>query len=146
MDPAKQTGLVTEGDHKVSVQVRQWNALKLAIWRCRYAFDIIQREAKNLVERAAHMEGCPAIKSETEQCLPDCPDRELRLSALVILGAARQFAPVNANKIADGPFMAPSRERYSEIIAELAICQAQLAAIDPALLPAPPPNAPEEKT
>jgi hypothetical protein len=146
MDPLKQQGYITDADKKVAVAVRDWNAMKLAVWRSKYAWDIVTREAQSLVDRAAHMEGCPAKEDkEAATCLADCPDRELRLSALVILGAARQFAPVQATRIADAPFVAPSRERYSEVIAELGACQAQLAAIaKTGALPIPPSI--EEKT
>lgn len=145
MDPLKQQGYATDGDKKVGITVRDWNAVKLAVWRSKVGWDIAAREAKSLVERAAHMTGCPGKESETEQCLPDCPDRELRLSALVILSAARQFAPVQGARIADAPFIAPSRERYSEVVAELVACQTQLAATSQTTAPTlPPPN--EEKT
>src|SRR5579871_3972974 len=149
MDPLKQQGYTTESDKKVAVAVRDWNAMKLAVWRSKHAWDIVAREAQALVDRAAHMEGCPAKdEKETATCLPDCPDRELRLSALVILGASRQFAPVQATRIAAAPFVSPSRERYSEVIAELGACQAQLAAIAQTTpLPEPPPiQSIEEKT
>jgi hypothetical protein len=140
MDPLKQQGYVTESDKRVAVTVRDWNAMRLAVWRSRVAWDIVAREALALVARAAHMTGCPAETSETETCLADCPDRELRLSALVILSAARQFAPVQASRIAEGPFIAPSRERYSEVIAELVAAQSQLEAIRKTTpLPEPPP-------
>jgi hypothetical protein len=145
MNPLKQNGYVTESDRKVPVSVRDWNAMKLAVWRSKVAWDIVVRESTELIARAAHMTGCPAVESETATCLSDCPDRELRLSALVILNAARRFAPVDARKVADGPYVAPTREYFSEVLAELAACQAQIAAIvaggQP--VPLPPPN--EEK-
>jgi hypothetical protein len=77
------------------------------------------------------MEGCAGKTSETSPCLPDCPDRELRASALVILNAARQFAPLDARRQADGPYYAPSRESFSETMAELGACQFEIDALDP---------------
>ena len=56
-----------------------------------------------------------------------CPDREKRLSALVILNAARQLAPVDARKPADAPYFAPSREYFSETLATLSACQIENA-------------------
>lgn len=146
MDPQEQNGYVTEGDRKVTIVARDWTALKLAVWRSKVGWDIVAREAKALVDRASHAGGCPGAASETESCLRDCPDRELRLSALVILNAARQWAPPRAAKIAEGPFIAPSREFYSEVLSALATCQSQLEAIDPSAVPLPPPNHAEEKT
>jgi hypothetical protein len=74
------------------------------------------------------------------------------MSALVILGAAQMLTPISARKIAEEVYFAPSRERYSEVIAELAAAQAELEAlrarvgqVEPppnehlATLPSPPP-------
>ena len=126
MDPQKMMGFEVPGDQRVPVPVRDWNAMKLALWRSKWAMDISAHAAAELVARAAHMEGCPGKELETEPCLPDCPDRELRMSALVILNASRQFAPVNARQPANAPYYAPSREYFSEVLAELAVAQAEL--------------------
>src|SRR5271157_5841857 len=130
MDNAKLQGLVTPGDQKVNVPVRHWDGMKRQLWRSKISWDIALKETSNLLARCAHMEGCPAKTSETAPCLPDCPDRELRMSALVILNAARQFAPLNATR-SEGPYYAPSREHFSEVISELGACQAELEALDP---------------
>ena|SRR5271157_4135100 len=129
MDNAKLQGLVTPGDQKVNVPVRHWDGMKRQLWRSKISWDIALKETSNLLARCAHMEGCPAKTSETAPCLPDCPDRELRMSALVILNAARQFAPIDAVKMAEGPYYAPSREHFSGVVAELAACQAELEAL-----------------
>jgi hypothetical protein len=125
----KLMGLITPGDQKVSVFVRHWDAQKRALWRSKYAWDIAMKEATNLLGRCTHMAGCEAQTSETAPCLPDCPDRELRLAALVILNAARQFAPVDAKEAANAPYYAPSREHFSEVLSELGACQAELVAL-----------------
>jgi len=119
LDPEKRT----------LIDNRVWFGQKLALWRSRYAWDIAVKQAAEIVARCSHMTGCPAETVETEPCLADCPDREIRMSALVVLNAARQFAPPVAAKIANQPYMAPSREYFSEIVAELAACQAELAAL-----------------
>ena len=129
MNDDKLMGLVTPGDHKVLVAVRHWDAQKRALWRSKYAWDIALKEATNLLGRCAHMTGCEAKTVETASCLPDCPDRELRLAALVILSAARQFAPINAKQLANTPYYTPSREHFSEVVAELGACQAELEAL-----------------
>lgn len=122
----KMMGLLTPGDEKVQVPQRDWNALKLAAWRSRTGWVIAVRQAIEIVQRCKHAHGCPGETVETEPCLPACPDREQRMSALVVLNAARQFAPVNARQLVNEPYYAPSRERYSEVLAELAACQAEL--------------------
>ena len=125
----KLMGLVTPGDQKVMVSIRHWDGQKRALWRSKYAWDIALKEATNLLGRCAHMTGCEAKTVETASCLPDCPDRELRLAALVILSAARQFAPLNAKQLANTPYYTPSREHFSEVVAELGACQAELEAL-----------------
>lgn len=138
MESKKMMGFEVPGDQRVPVPVRDWNAMKLALWRSKVALDISARAAADLVARAAHMEGCPGKELETEPCLPDCPDRELRMSALVVLSAARQFAPVNARPPANAPYYAPSREYFSEVMAELAVCQAELEVLRGSKMTEPP--------
>jgi hypothetical protein len=126
MDPQKLMGFVTPGDKKVPVSVRDWDAMKRALWHSKNSWDIVLRESTGLLARCAHMEGCPGKEDETAPCLPDCPDREMRLSMLVILTTARQFESVNAHRPADAPYFAPSREHFSEVLAELAACQVEI--------------------
>jgi hypothetical protein len=131
MNNSKMMGFETPDDKKVPVLVRDWNGMKRALWRSRYAWELALKEATNLLHRCAHMEGCPATADDDVACLPDCPDRELRMSALVILNAARQFAPLDARSVGQGPYFAPSREGYSETMAELAACQTEIEMLDP---------------
>ncbi len=164
--PRKMMGMVTGADQKVPVTVRDWNAMKLAMWRCKIALGIIERAAAELVPQCRHIEGCPGAEDNSEPCIADtyetvtdikpdlpafnpaagadyvdnrtdlsvrsstlvssgCPDRELRMSLLVILGASRQLAPVNARAPSGEMYMAPSRERYGEVMAELGAAQLQ---------------------
>ena len=125
-NPRVMMGFETAGDQRVPVPVRNWNAMKRALWRSRVGWEITMRAASGIVERCAHAEGCPGAKLEAEPCLQDCPDREQRMDALVILNAARQHAPVDATAPAKEPYSAPSREYFSEVIAELAITQMRL--------------------
>ena len=129
MDNAKLQGFVSPDDKKVPVPIRHWEGMKRRLWHSKIAWEIALREANNLLGRGAHMEGCEAKTVETAPCLPDCPDRELRMSALVILNAARQFGPLDAIR-SEGPYFAPSREHFSEVISELGACQAELEALD----------------
>ena len=142
MDPQKMMGFEVPGDQRVPVPVRDWNAMKLALWRSKVALDISARAAADLVARAAHMEGCPGKELETEPCLPDCPDREIRMSALVVLNAARQFTPPVASKL-NQPYTAPSREYFSGVVAELAACQAELETLRGTVVTMPPSNEPQ---
>jgi len=168
MDPRKMMGFESPGDRKVPVSVRDWDAMRRAIWRSACAWETVANMAMDIVESCAHTEGCPGITSETEPCLVDkyeepptaiqvrpspvrafigwlrrfgrrgtsvpthvlvtrgCPDREMRMSALVILTAARQSAPVNAPKPTDEPYFAPSREYFSEVLSSLAAAQIEI--------------------
>jgi len=65
------------------------------------------------------------------------------------LNAARGFTPPVASKISGQLYTMPSREYFSAVVAELAACQAELAALRAAGAKAePPPNPPslQEKT
>jgi hypothetical protein len=128
------------------VDNRVWFGQKLALWRSKVGWEITQKQAAEIVARCSHMTGCAGATDEHEPCLPDCPDREFRMSALVVLNAARQFAPPSASKIANQPYMAPSREYFSEIVAELAACQAELETLRGSATTLPPPNDHQEKT
>ena len=139
MEASKLMGFETPGDEKVPVSVRDWNAQKLALWRSRGLADLTIREALGILNRCGHKDGCPGAESETEPCfsttykkddgsesevlIEGCPDREHRMSALVILNAARQLAPADARKPADQRYFAPSREYYSEVMAALGSSQ-----------------------
>lgn len=140
MDPQKLMGMEIPGDRKVPVPVRDWQAMKLAIWRSKVAFDIISRQATDILAACRHASGCPGAKDESAPCVPPrfnengdttdpgCLDRELRMSALVVLNAAKQFAPIDARRMANEPYYAPSREYFSEMVADLAAAQIELEA------------------
>ncbi len=126
------------------VDNRVWFGQKLALWRSKVAWDIAVRQASEIVARCSHMTGCAAESVETEPCLPDCPDREIRMSALVVLNAARQFAPVSAKKMMGQSYIPPSREYFSDIVSELAACQAELEVLRGTVVTVPPQNDPPQ--
>jgi hypothetical protein len=132
LDPEKQT----------KVDNRVWFGQKLALWRSKYAWDLAAKQASEIVARCRHMTGCPAEVDEKEPCLPNCPDREFRMSALVVLNAARDFAPVNASKLAQQPYTMPSREYFSGVVGELAACQAELEILRGTVVTMPPDSDP----
>ena len=139
-------GLDDPGAQRVSISVRDWNAMKLAMWRSKAAWEVVIRAATEIVSGCVHAEGCEGKDLNEEPCLPTCPDREVRMSALVVLGAAGMFAPIDARKVAQEQYWAPTREYYSAVIAECASAQAELEAALEALRaagiepPQPPPN------
>lgn len=165
-------GFENPGDQKIPVAFRDWNAMKLALWKSKTAWEIAKREATAILSQCVHAEGCPAGQNEKQVCLSDryekapqepgesdnaylaragvrvqegCPDRELRMSALVILNTARMFASVDARRPADGPYFAPSREYFSEVFSELGAAQVELellrAVLREAGVPFPSPSA-----
>jgi len=134
----KMLGFESPDDKQVPIRVGVWNAQKLALWRSKHAWEIAVRQAEAILGACKHTPGCPAAKSETASCEPKCKDREIRMSALVVLNAARQFAPIDAQNIAKQPYFAPSREYFSEVLAELAATQAELEAIRGSAITAPP--------
>jgi len=179
MDPRKLMGFQVPGDQKVPIPVRDWNGMKLALWRSKTAWEIAAREAATILNQCAHADGCEAVRDETRPCRSDvyardpqgpdetdeayaqrpgvlvqsgCPDRERRMSALVILNAARMFAPVDVRRPSSEPYFAPSREYFSEVLAELSAAQIELEALREALraadvpVPSPPELAPSTLT
>lgn len=143
MDPKKLMGFESPGDQRVPVTVRDWTAMKLGAWRNQFAWEIAVREAISILGRCKHEKGCPGETVETEPCFANCRDREQRMSALVILNAARMFAPVNAHR-PNEPYFAPSREYFSEVLSELGAVQVERDALREALrnLGAEPPGPP----
>lgn len=129
-------GFETPGDQQVPVTVRDWEALRRAVWRSAVGWEIADKQAVEILERCEHVEGCPGETSETEACMQECRDRETRMSALVILNAARQHAPTDARKPADGPYFAPSREYFSEVLSSLHTAQVENIRLREELRPA----------
>ena len=138
--PTKMMGYESPDDKKVSVPLGILNAQKLALWRSKYAWDIAVRQAEEIVDKCDHAPECPALTDEAALCLPECVDREIRMSALVILNAARQFAPLDARQLAKQPYYAPSREHFSAVYGELAATQAELEAIRGTVITVPTEN------
>jgi|SRR6516225_8861779 hypothetical protein len=146
-NPRQMMGFETSADQQVKISMRDWDALRRALWRSRVGWEIVMRAASQVLQRCEHVEGCPGAFNETEPCLgvfgkdePECPDRETRADALVILNAARMFAPTDAGRAADMPFIAPSREYYCEILSTLVVTQLQLEMLRKAGVEIPEPS------
>lgn len=144
-DPRKMMGFEAPGDGEVRIPIRNLNAMKLALWRSRTGWEIVMRAANEVFDRCRHLEGCPGKDDEGQPCVPNqydvsedkttstlisegCPDREQRASALVILNAARMFAPLDIRRSDADAYFAPSREYFSEVIAELGALQLEVEA------------------
>ena len=145
MEPKKMMGFEAPGDQRVPVSVRDWTAMKLAAWKARFAFENIALKAIATIGRCRHEKNCPGATEETAPCFAGCPDREMRMDALVILNNARVFTPVNANQPYE-PYFAPSREKYSETLSQLGAAEVERDALRGMLRsmgvepPAPPEN------
>lgn len=175
MDQRKMMGFDIPGDQRVAVPVRDWNAMKLALWRNKTAWEIVSREANSLLSGCRHVETCEGARDENRPCVSDlyekasqgeqetdeefaarpgvriregCLDRELRMSALVILNAARAFTTIRTPRPANEPYFAPGREYFSEILSELGVAQVEIELLRAALrdaglpIPQPPPVTP----
>ncbi len=145
MESKKMMGFETPNDQRVPVSVRDWTAMKLAMWKARFAFENIALKAVATIGRCRHEKDCPGATEETAPCFAGCPDREMRMDALVILNNARVFSPVNANQPYE-PYFAPSREKYSETLSQLGAAEVERDALRGMLRsmgvepPAPPEN------
>ena len=141
MNNREMMGFETPGDKKVPVTVRDWQAMRRAIWRSAKGWEIVANTAQAVIDGCDHAEGCPGLESDEAECLKDryaasldgpavlvtagCRDRELRASALVMLTAALQHAPRDVNKPTD-EYFAPSREYFSEILSSLHAAQLEI--------------------
>jgi hypothetical protein len=146
MEPRKMMGFEAPGDQRVPVSVRDWTSMKLAMWKSRFALEIVMRKASAILDRCRHEKDCPGATVETEPCFAGCPDREQRMDALVALNAARMFAPINAHAPLE-PYFAPSREKYSEMISQLGAVEVERDALREMLrsMGVEPPTPPENK-
>ena len=149
MDPREVMGLEIPGDEKVTIPARHWHALKLDVWRGKTGWNIVLREVSSVLEGCRHVDGCLGATVETEPCDVRCPDRERRMSALVILNAARMYSPVKAPGVNE-PYFAPSREHFSEVVAALAAAESErdalMALVQSAGLAPPSPLLPTKTT
>lgn len=114
-------------DEKVPVSVRVWEGMRRSLARLMLTCAQMKREGDEMLSRCRHAPGCPGEKSELEACLADCPDREWRLSALVI--RANAGAHVGAFRLPrvgpDDILAPPSREFLDRMIAELELLRAR---------------------
>lgn len=148
VSPQRQRLMGDIPDDAVPVKVRVWNGAKLALWKSKTGWEIARKQAAEILARCRHVDGCPGRQQESEPCSSDCPDRETRMSALVILSAARAHEPVSVSRLADQPYMMPSREFVSSLVAELCACQAELEVLRGTVVTVPPAEPPQlqEKT
>jgi len=81
-----------------------------------------------------HAKGCKAAEDDSQQCLPKCPDRELRatltcirsqLHDLLETAPARKFGK-------DQPYSFPSRDAYMALVVEVEVLRERVAELDPA--------------
>src|ERR1700678_1300053 len=105
MDKHQQHMLGLTPEPRTTIDNRIWSGAKLALWRSKYAWDLTVRQAAEIIQRCRHADDCAGKSDERESCLETCPDREIRLSALVVLNAARAFAPPSASKLAQQPYV-----------------------------------------
>ena len=94
------------------------------------SWGFVESECRDLVASCKHAEGCLGATDIRESCLPSCPDRQTRLSALVIYANAREFTKVEAQKptsIEGGGYIPPTREFFDLVLSDLAAAETELA-------------------
>lgn len=117
-----------EPDHKVTIDSRHWESLKRIVWRMKTSWGFVGNESADLVASCRHTDGCPGAKSDSETCLRSCPDRQTRLSALVILANSREFEKVTAptpTKVSGAGYMPPTREFFDSLLSDLVAAQSE---------------------
>jgi len=118
-----------QDEKKVPVDVRHWEALRRLVWRMKVCWGFVENEALSLLSSCRHADGCPAVASKDEPCLPECPDRQTRLSALVFYNNAHEFAHADVHRATGSGYVAPSREYFDAVLGELTAAQAELTAL-----------------
>jgi len=116
-------------ESKVSIDARHWESLKRIVWRMKTSWGFVESECRDLIASCQHAEGCLGADDIREPCLSSCPDRQTRLSALVIYANAREFISVNAPKptsIEGGGYIPPTREFFDLVLSELVVAHAEL--------------------
>jgi hypothetical protein len=106
----------------VSIDVRKWRALKRQMVRMVIGWRHTDREVDRILEACRHADGCLAPTDPTRPCLPECPDRENFLSALVIKRNAEQFSMLQQglpSRVSGEDYRPPPREYFDAIVSEL---------------------------
>lgn len=105
---------------KVSIDVRQWRALRRQMVRMVLGWRIADREMALVLAGCRHDAGCPAREDRTQSCLSTCPDRETRLSALVVKHNAELYSMHGETLPKHGDdYRPPPREYFDAIVSEL---------------------------
>jgi hypothetical protein len=108
----------------VSVDAKKWQAVRRQLVRLVIGWRYAAKESGRILETCRHADGCRAAAGDhTAPCLPACPDREVRLSALVIAHNAELYAMLRETMglplRVDGDFHPPSRETWDAVVSEL---------------------------
>ena len=121
---AQQLGV--QPSETVTIDARRWKALRRQMLRMVLGWRNTQREARRILDSCRHASGCEGAADPSRPCLASCPDREGRLSALVILGNADEhvmFASALPRKL-DNDYSPPARETWDALVAELEVVRA----------------------
>lgn len=108
-------------DEKVTVDARKYKAMRRQLLRMVLGYVAVEREVCRILESCQHAEGCEAVNDRARPCQHDCPDRETWLSALVVLGNAREYTPMRGSlpsRLGDD-YSPPPREYFDQVVTEL---------------------------
>jgi hypothetical protein len=149
MRPTPDAMLGFQPEGKVTIDVRHWDALRRIVWRMKTSWGFVENECNAIIATCRHVDGCRGAVDSTETCHPQCPDRQTRLSALVILANAREFARADVHK-PGANYIPPTREYFDALVSDLATAEYTLEevrrkvadAVEPTL-PAPTTNGSE---
>jgi hypothetical protein len=116
-----------QADEKVAVKVRTWEGIRRTLANMMETAVQVVRECDEQLERCKHAPGCTAQGGLVDPCPPECPDREFRLSALVIrANFARYVGMYTLPKgNSEGVTLPPAREFLDQMISELELLRAR---------------------
>jgi len=122
-NPTSDQLLGFQAEEKVTIDAKRWQGVRRQLVRLVIGWRYAEKEASRILEVCRHAEGCLGASDRSKPCLPACPDREMRLSALVIQRNAEQYAMVRETLglplRVEGEFHPPSRETWDAVISEI---------------------------
>jgi hypothetical protein len=107
--------------------------IKLSLQRSDYTIREIETR---LYPTIRHADGCAAIDNDEVHCLPECPDRELRMTLRCILESLidlTEQAPLRKFG-ADEEYLFPTRDGYTAMVVEIEYLRDRLAELEPGSL------------
>lgn len=110
-----------DDEKTIPVKERVWQSMRRILARQAVSWTHCLRESRLILDACRHDPACPSKRGDPGlPCLQSCPDREINLSARVLLASALEFAGTLRLPSWTGTgYIPPTREYFDRILAEL---------------------------